>query len=102
MGWSHCCLKGGLSLGTRRSSWSVWNIASPFCNFCLLNLYRQMSGRRSKSGKESLLQLLSPEFIPTDEWQEVQEWQGVPPGCHVKVDLNTGKKLTKIEQVTDR
>ena len=51
---------------------------------------------------ESLLQLLSPEFIPTDEWQEVQEWQGVPPGCHVKVDLNTGKKLAKIEQVTDR
>jgi len=51
---------------------------------------------------EALLQLLAPEFVATDEWQEVQEWQGVPPGCHVKVDLQTGKKTARLETQTDR
>ena len=44
------------------------------------------------------LQLLAPEFIPTGEWQEVQEWQGVPPGLHVKVDLETGRKMARREE----
>mgnify|MGYP001322759169 CR=1 FL=1 len=47
---------------------------------------------------EKILQLLSPEFIPTGEWQEVQEWQGVPPGLHVKVDLETGRKMARREE----
>merc|ERR1711862_395333 len=45
-----------------------------------------------------MLQLLSPEFTPTGEWQEVQEWQGGPPGLHVKVDLETGRKMARREE----
>ena len=51
---------------------------------------------------EALLHHLAPEFVPTEEWQEVEEWQGVPPGCHVKVDLQSGKKLARVEVATDR
>ena len=53
---------------------------------------------------EKMLQLLAPEFIPTGEWQEVQEWQGVPPGLHVKVDLETGRKMARREEprIADR
>ena len=47
---------------------------------------------------EKMLHLLAPEFTPTEEWQEVQEWQGVPPGCHVKVDLESGRKVARIEE----
>jgi len=44
-----------------------------------------------------MLQLLAP-FIPTGEWQEVQDWQGVPPGLHVKFDLETGRKMARREE----
>ena len=47
---------------------------------------------------EKILQLLAPEFRPTGEWQEVQEWQGVPPGLHLKVDLESGKKMARREE----
>ena len=47
---------------------------------------------------EKILQLLAPEFRPTGEWQEVQEWQGVPPGLHVKVDLESGRKMARREE----
>ena len=49
---------------------------------------------------EKILQLLAPEFLPTGEWQEVQEWQGVPPGLHVKVDLESGRKMARREEAS--
>ena len=51
---------------------------------------------------EAVLRLLAPEFIPSEEWREVQEWQSVPPGCHVKADLQTGKKMARIDQEPSR
>lgn len=38
-----------------------------------------------------------PDFEPTDEWQEVLEGQAIPPGLHVKMDMNTGQKFAKID-----
>jgi len=51
---------------------------------------------------KSILRLLEPDFVPTEEWQEVHEWQSVPGGCHVKMDLETGKKLARKEETADR
>ena len=47
---------------------------------------------------EKILQLLAPEFLPTGDWQEVQQWQAVPPGLHVKVDLESGRKMARREE----
>ncbi|RUS87772.1 hypothetical protein EGW08_004437 [Elysia chlorotica] len=35
------------------------------------------------------------EFQATDEWQEVKKGQKIPPGLHVQMDLQTGKKQAK-------
>jgi len=51
---------------------------------------------------KSILQLLQPDFLPTGEWQEVQDWQSVPGGCHVKMDMDTGKKMARKEETADR
>jgi len=36
------------------------------------------------------------EFIPTHEWQVVQEGQAVPAGLHIKFDMTTGGKWAKL------
>jgi len=51
---------------------------------------------------KSILQLLQPDFIPSEEWQEVREWQILPGGCQVKMDLQTGKKMARKEETADR
>ena len=70
----------------------------------LLARRRELGGREehleSAEHCEALLRLLAPDFVPTESWQEVQEWQAVPPGCHVKVDLQTGKKMARREEQT--
>ncbi|XP_057367633.1 nucleotide exchange factor SIL1-like [Daphnia carinata] len=35
-------------------------------------------------------------FIPTKEWQVVAEGQGIPPGLHVRIDMQTGVKEAKL------
>lgn len=35
-------------------------------------------------------------FIPTKEWQVVAEGQAIPPGLHVRIDMQTGKKEAKL------
>ncbi|GFN90642.1 nucleotide exchange factor sil1 [Plakobranchus ocellatus] len=35
------------------------------------------------------------EFEPTEEWQEVKKGQKIPPGLHVQMDFQTGKKQAK-------
>jgi len=40
-------------------------------------------------------------FIPTHEWQEIKEGQGIPAGLHVRVDMQTGKKEAKLLEKTD-
>lgn len=35
-------------------------------------------------------------FEPTDEFQNVREDQEIPPGLHVRLDVNTGKREAKI------
>ena len=39
-----------------------------------------------------------PAFIPQTYWQEVQSWQSVPHGCHIRADFETGKRFAKIEE----
>lgn len=51
---------------------------------------------------KSILKLLEPDFLPTEEWQEVAEWQSVPGGCHVKMDMETGKKMARKDADADR
>ncbi|CAI5727299.1 unnamed protein product [Hyaloperonospora brassicae] len=36
------------------------------------------------------------EFIATNEWQELLPGQGVPPGLHVRMNLETGKREAKL------
>nr|XP_039264110.1 nucleotide exchange factor SIL1-like [Styela clava] len=38
----------------------------------------------------------SDEFIPTHEWQEIKPGQAIPPGLHVKMDLQKGGKWAKL------
>ena len=70
----------------------------------LLARRRELDGREehleSAEHCEALLRLLAPDFVPTEAWQEMQERQAVPPGCHVKVDLQTGKKMARREEQT--
>ncbi|POM66581.1 Hsp70-like protein [Phytophthora palmivora] len=37
-----------------------------------------------------------PEFVATDEWQELLPGQGVPRGLHVRLNLETGKREAKL------
>ena len=37
-----------------------------------------------------------PVFVPTHEWQVVQEGQPIPAGLHVRMDLQTGLKEAKL------
>ena len=39
----------------------------------------------------------APPFVATDEWQEVLPGQAVPPGLHVSIDMQTGKKMAKVK-----
>ncbi|XP_063708033.1 nucleotide exchange factor Sil1 [Culicoides brevitarsis] len=35
-------------------------------------------------------------FVPTKEWQEIKKGQSIPPGLHVRMNLQTGKKEAKL------
>lgn len=35
-------------------------------------------------------------FQPTAEWQTIQSGQGIPPGLHVRMNLQTGQKEAKL------
>lgn len=36
------------------------------------------------------------EFVPTNEWQIIDEDQLIPPGLHIQIDLQTGEKKVKL------
>ncbi|CAD5121485.1 DgyrCDS9990 [Dimorphilus gyrociliatus] len=40
-------------------------------------------------------------FYPTKEWQTVKEDQAIPPGLHVRLNLETGKKEAKLMDEND-
>lgn len=40
-------------------------------------------------------------FHPTREWQEVRDGQSIPPGLHVRMDLQTGIKEAKLMDRAD-
>jgi nucleotide exchange factor SIL1 len=42
-----------------------------------------------------LLMLCSGAFVPSDEWQRVPEGESLPPGVHVRVNMQTGYKEAK-------
>ena len=44
---------------------------------------------------KAVLTVIAPEFIPSEDWEEVGEWQAVPAGCQVRMDLETGKKMAR-------
>ena len=37
-------------------------------------------------------------FIPTYEWQDVEEGQPIPPGLYVRMNLQTGKTEARLER----
>ena len=49
-----------------------------------------------------ILTRIAPDFIPSEEWREVGQWQAVPPGCQVRLDLSTGRKMARRDENTDR
>ncbi|KAI9919384.1 hypothetical protein PsorP6_017369 [Peronosclerospora sorghi] len=42
-----------------------------------------------------------PEFIATKDWQELLPGQGVPPGLHVRLNLETGKHEAKLADLNE-
>lgn len=36
-------------------------------------------------------------LVPSEEWQEVREGQHIPPGLHVRINLETGKEEAKLD-----
>ena len=36
-------------------------------------------------------------FIPTYEWQDVEEGQPIPPGLYVRMNLQTGKTEARLD-----
>lgn len=36
------------------------------------------------------------EFIPTDQWQKIREGQKIPPGLHIRLNLETGEREAKL------
>ncbi|CAF3297776.1 unnamed protein product [Rotaria sp. Silwood2] len=40
------------------------------------------------------------EFIPTNEWQIVKEGQAIPPGLHIRLNLQTGLREAKLLEDT--
>ena len=79
-----------------------------------LNLESLLRSRlETAGGKEELVEyvehcrtvltILSPDFLPSSEWAEVGEWQAVPGGCQVRMDLQTGRKMARrITETADR
>ncbi|KAL1498262.1 hypothetical protein ABEB36_009087 [Hypothenemus hampei] len=43
----------------------------------------------------------SEEFVPSNEWKEIQPGQKVPSGLHYRINLSTGKKEAKIIEEED-
>ncbi|CAF1056521.1 unnamed protein product [Adineta steineri] len=50
---------------------------------------------RTQQSDESFVQN-KEQFIPTNEWQNVKEGQAVPPGLHVRLNLETGAREAKL------
>lgn len=40
-------------------------------------------------------------FLPTHEWKEVSSTQSLPPGLHIRVDMNTGQRYARIHDIND-
>lgn len=60
---------------------------------------RQLEGHSQTNGL--LRRVPSPPptfkpFVPSYEWQEVQEGQAIPAGLYVKIDLQTGHKVARL------
>uniref|UniRef100_A0A0B7A9W9 Nucleotide exchange factor SIL1 n=1 Tax=Arion vulgaris TaxID=1028688 RepID=A0A0B7A9W9_9EUPU len=51
-----------------------------------------VEGNESVGGIDESLE----EFIPTDEWKTVKDGQTIPPGLHIRMDMQTGKKEAKL------
>ncbi|CAN6628003.1 nucleotide exchange factor Sil1p [Trichomonascus vanleenenianus] len=49
-----------------------------------------------------LLSLALAEFIPTDDWQPISPDQKLPPGLHVRVNMETGEREAKIMSPDDK
>ncbi|ANB15828.1 Sil1p [Sugiyamaella lignohabitans] len=43
-----------------------------------------------------LISRASGEFVPTNEWQIVEEGEQIPPGLHVRLNFNTGVREAKL------
>ncbi|XP_005093247.1 nucleotide exchange factor SIL1 [Aplysia californica] len=39
---------------------------------------------------------VTEEFVATEEWQEVKKGQKIPPGLHVQMDLQSGKRKARL------
>ncbi|KNC71645.1 hypothetical protein SARC_15815, partial [Sphaeroforma arctica JP610] len=41
--------------------------------------------------------MYKPVFNATNEWQELPEGMSIPGGCHVRMDITTGKQSVKLD-----
>ena len=39
-----------------------------------------------------------PVFVPSADWQEVHEWQAIPPGLKIQLNIQTGQRFAKIDE----
>jgi hypothetical protein len=40
-------------------------------------------------------------FVPTNEWQHIRDGQAVPPGLHIRMNMETGEKMARIPDPND-
>ncbi|CAF3698496.1 unnamed protein product [Rotaria socialis] len=50
---------------------------------------------RTQQSEESFIKN-TEEFVPTNEWQTVKEGQAIPPGLHIRLNLQSGLREAKL------
>ena len=78
----------------------TFNISiTKFCYFSFFRLVGKQSVERTQSNQtvKEIRNKAEP-FIPTYEWQDVEEVQPIPPGLYVRMNLQIGKNEAILER----
>ena len=70
-----------------------------FCYFSFFHLVGKQLVERTQSNQTvKEIRIKAESFIPTYEWQDVEEGQPIPPGLYVRMNLQTGKTEARFER----
>ena len=70
-----------------------------FCYFSFFHLVGKQLVERTQSNQTvKEIRIKAEPFIPTYEWQDVEEGQPITPGLYVRMNLQTGKTEARLER----